>query len=123
MSGDWVALKHHVKAGRAKLRMSQRQLAAAAGVVYSTVQSIERATPHSRIPDSMPAIEVALGWPPGRAEQIVYGTPQTAEVPPHDVPAEYTRAFLDELHLSGIIDDRQFNNALQALESRKHHEV
>lgn len=89
-TGNWGALRDHVKSARAKLRMNQRELAEAAGVSFSTIQSIERAEPHTRIPDSVPKIELALGWEPGTGRRLVEGDEGTAptELPPMDESAE-----------------------------------
>ena len=70
----WELLADMVKAARDVLGMSsQSQLADAAGVAVGTVQRLEGGKPYPRLPNRTPAIERALGWPPGTARKIVEG--------------------------------------------------
>lgn len=92
--GNWQALADHVREGRARLKMSQRELAEAAGVAFSTIQSIERAEPRTRVPDSVAKIGIALGWPAGRGRQIVDTPPEPPPLPVSREAAEEIRARL-----------------------------
>lgn len=83
MSGEaegWERLADLVRAARDALGLtSQAQLATAAGVAVGTVQRLEGGKPFPRLPNRTPAIERALGWPPGTARRIVEG--EIAEAP------------------------------------------
>lgn len=71
--GDWLRLADHVRAARNALEMTQSDLAAKAGIGFTTVQLLERGTPRTRLPNTISAVEAALGWAPGSARAILAG--------------------------------------------------
>lgn len=89
MSSDvdgWELLADLVRAARDMLGMSsQGQLAEAAGVAVGTVQRLEGGKPYPRLPNRTPAIERALGWPPGTVRRIVEG--ELDKMPIQAIPA------------------------------------
>jgi transcriptional regulator with XRE-family HTH domain len=70
MPYDWGRLATAVSDARRRQRMTQTQLAERAGVDRSTVKNLEGARPFSRWPNSIGAIEIALGKPEGWARAI-----------------------------------------------------
>lgn len=73
MDRDWQGLADHIKAGMARFGWSQRDLAEHAGVGVRTVGDLLSGRPRRWIPNTMPAIEAALRWPPGTARRILDG--------------------------------------------------
>ena len=71
--GDWTRLADHVRAARTLLDLTQADLAAKAGIGLSTVQLLERGTTRTRLPDTISAVESALGWAPGSARALLSG--------------------------------------------------
>lgn len=71
--GDWTRLADYVRAARTALGLTQRELAAKAGIGFTTVQLLESAAPRTRLPDTIPAVEAALGWAPGSARSVLLG--------------------------------------------------
>lgn len=78
--GDWTRLADHVRAARNALGMTQADLAAAAGIGFTTVQLLERGVPRTRLPNTISAIEAALGWAPGSARRVLEGGDPEAAV-------------------------------------------
>lgn len=67
-----------------------------------------------RLPTTMPAVEQALGWPPGRARLILEGdedggTPEEAsggEVPPEFTGRQFTRSSWTQLREAGVPEEK-----------------
>lgn len=70
---DWTRLADHVRAARLAQGMTQAELADAAGIGFTTVQLLERGTPRTRLPNTIGAVELALGWAPGSARRVLEG--------------------------------------------------
>lgn len=68
---NWDRVSAAVVIRRSELGLTQKQLAAKAGVAERTVQNLEAGT-HPQ-PLIRGKIEKALGWPPGEMERIVWG--------------------------------------------------
>ncbi|MEE4419616.1 helix-turn-helix domain-containing protein [Streptomyces bugieae] len=73
MPRDWTALATAIRERRQALRLTQVDLAHAAGVSESTVQNLEAGGSRTRIPTSLSKIEVALGWVEGGAIDVLEG--------------------------------------------------
>lgn len=85
MSLDWERLAKAIKRAREEHRMTQKALAAAAGVSESTIQNLESGRSYSRRPDSLPYVEGALHWAPGSIGTVLAGgdpTPTPEEPAP-----------------------------------------
>lgn len=72
-SGDWVRLADFVRSARNALDLTQADLAEKAGIGLSTVQLLERGTTRTRLPQTITAVESALGWAPGSARSVLGG--------------------------------------------------
>lgn len=70
---DWTRLADHVRAARTALDITQADLAAKAGIGLATVQLLERGTARTRLPNTISAVEAALGWAPGSARSVLSG--------------------------------------------------
>lgn len=69
-----------IKDRRGPLGMTQKDLAKKAGVYVSTVQEIEAGEIVRRNnPRTLSAISEALGWPPSRLRELLYGNEIPAE--------------------------------------------
>ncbi len=73
MSQDWARLARAIQCARESRRMTQAQLADAAGVSEGTIQNLENPerTP-SRRPPSLAAVELIF-WKPGSADAVLAG--------------------------------------------------
>ncbi|RXS78866.1 XRE family transcriptional regulator [Streptomyces sp. TM32] len=81
MGRDWKRLAEAIKDARQALRLTQVDLASAAGVSESTIQNLEAGESRSRIPTSLPRVERALNWREGSAQAVLEGGEPT---PSHD---------------------------------------
>lgn len=126
--GRWELLADLVRAARDVLGMtSQGQLADAAKVAVGTVQRLEGGKPYPRLPNRTPAIERALGWPPGTARKIIEGEIDKAPIQAIPAPyrsSEYTEASGDAAraalaHARSLEpeDERAYREALEAARS------
>lgn len=71
---EWVRLGRLVRTERIRLGMrTQGDLAARAGVSKRTVSDVERGARPNISPDTLGAIEAALGWEPGAAAAVLKG--------------------------------------------------
>lgn len=70
---DWTRLADFARAARLALGLTQAELAAKAGIGFTTIQLLERGTARTRLPDTIPAVEAALGWAPGSARAVLGG--------------------------------------------------
>lgn len=77
MPRDWTLLATAIKERRLALRLTQVDLASAAGVSESTVQNLEAGETRTRIPTSLPKVEAALGWKEGAASAVLAGSEPT----------------------------------------------
>ena len=74
MERDWSRLGVAIRDARKATGLGQRELAERARMSRSTVQYLEAGrVPTGRDPHSLPAIERALGWPPGTALAVAEG--------------------------------------------------
>lgn len=73
MGRDWKRLAEAIKEARQALRLTQVDLAHAAGVSESTVQNLEAGESRTRIPTSLPKVERALNWSEGSAQAVLEG--------------------------------------------------
>jgi hypothetical protein len=74
VSGQWQRLADYVRSARvARGFASQMALATAAGVSEGSVRSLESGRAYTRMPVVVPAVERALGWPPGTMRRLVEG--------------------------------------------------
>ncbi|ONK09506.1 helix-turn-helix transcriptional regulator [Streptomyces sp. MP131-18] len=87
MDRDWARLAEAIRQARATRGWRQIDLADAAGVTESTIQNLEAGTrTYTRLPQSLKAIERALGWAPGSAVSIVDGGDPTPLSSPEQAP-------------------------------------
>jgi transcriptional regulator with XRE-family HTH domain len=71
---DWKRLGVRIRAERESQRLSRRELSEVTGVSETTIQSAEEGrVPKGRWPQSLTAIERALGWAQGSVEAILDG--------------------------------------------------
>jgi transcriptional regulator with XRE-family HTH domain len=78
----WTRLADYIRHDLARREWSQSDLATRAGVGSRTVTRLLSAERGARLPRTLPAIEQALGWPPGTARRILEGrTPAIEESP------------------------------------------
>ncbi|MER7151207.1 helix-turn-helix domain-containing protein [Streptomyces lydicus] len=84
MGRDWKRLAEAIKDARQALRLTQVDLASAAGVSESTVQNLEAGESRVRIPTSLPKIERALNWREGSAHAVLGGGEPTLSAAPPD---------------------------------------
>ncbi|MFF8784715.1 multiprotein-bridging factor 1 family protein [Streptomyces sp. NPDC015125] len=87
MGRDWKRLAEAIKGARQALRLTQVDLAHAAGVSESTVQNLEAGDSRTRIPTSLPKIESALNWREGSAQAVLAGGEPTFSTTPPDSDA------------------------------------
>jgi transcriptional regulator with XRE-family HTH domain len=73
MAGEWQQLADHIRAEMSRRGWTQHDLAEAAGIGEKTVNTLLSGRERPRLPRTMPAVEVALGWRPGTARRIVDG--------------------------------------------------
>jgi DNA-binding XRE family transcriptional regulator len=73
MSEDWARLAEAIAKARKARRWTQEQLAAEAGIGYSTVQRLESGRPFSRRPSTLIPVAWALGWDDGSVTSILAG--------------------------------------------------
>jgi transcriptional regulator with XRE-family HTH domain len=79
-SGEWKRLGQIVRAERVRLGYhSVANFAKAAGLSSTTVDNIENARKTSYRPDSVGALELALGWRSGSVELVLAGQDPEAE--------------------------------------------
>lgn len=75
MTRDWPALAAAIKAVRTRLKMTQVQLATAAGTSPSTIQKLESGAGDkhwpNEPPEALPGVERILGWRDGTAVAIL----------------------------------------------------
>lgn len=104
MDRDWARLGEHVEAERRRREWTQEDLARAADVGVSTVQSVERG--NRQKPQILPTHRViarVLGWDDGSVEAVLAGGDPTyaAEFGPSSQPTgvleESAAALLDDL--------------------------
>lgn len=99
VSGNWRRLADYVRSARVQKGLSsQALLAEAAGVSEGSVRSLESGKSYTRMPVVVPAIERALGWPPGTARRLVEGG--DADMPfalPQDLSLEDERIYRELL--------------------------
>lgn len=70
----WARLGARIRAERERQGLSRKELAELAGVSASSIQSAERgAVPKTRWPQSLSAIERAIGWAPGAMITVLEG--------------------------------------------------
>lgn len=81
MGRDWKRLAAAIKDARQALRLTQVDLASAAGVSESTVQNLEAGESRTRTPTSLPKIERALRWEEGSAHTVLEGGEPTSVTP------------------------------------------
>jgi transcriptional regulator with XRE-family HTH domain len=83
MERDWARFGRAVKAARAAGDMTQEELATAAGVGVSTIQTLERGSRHyARVTANHRAVAQALGWTGDSVERVLAGgEPTVAEAP------------------------------------------
>lgn len=82
-SGEWKRLGQIVRAERVRLGYhSVATFAKASGLSATTVDNIENGRKTSYRPDSVGALELALGWRSGSVERILAGQDPEAEVDP-----------------------------------------
>lgn len=87
----WQRLGHRIRAERERRGMSRRALAELAGISSGSVQSAEKGfVPRGRWPQTLSAIERALGWSPGSMRSVLDGG---------DV--EYQPTLFDEMAAAG----------------------
>ena len=70
---EWKRLADYVRTARDERSWSQAELAEQAGIGLSTVALLERGAYRTRIPNTVPAVERALGWAPGSARAVLAG--------------------------------------------------
>lgn len=70
----WQRLGVEIKTSRARLGMlTQAQLATRAGIGKRTVSDLERGARANYSPDTLAAVEAALGWSPGTVRVVLAG--------------------------------------------------
>lgn len=85
-----AALARAIRARRAELKLTQADLAQAAGISVSAIQKLEDPKSDIRRPRSLPKVERALKWEPGSADAVLDGgtaTPLAAPTPESTPPA------------------------------------
>jgi len=108
MTRDWARLARTIRRARESRRMTQQELATAAGVSESTVQNLEdEENSYRRRPPSLSPIARALGWTPDSPDLVLDGgDPVLREEP--EAPARQTaplpRRLQYELTAGGIVD-------------------
>ncbi|SHL74443.1 helix-turn-helix domain-containing protein [Streptomyces yunnanensis] len=78
MDLDWKALATELRQARHEQMLTMNDLAVRSDVTRSTLHSLEQGTERSRIPSSLSKVEQGLGWPTGRAMEILTGKPTPA---------------------------------------------
>lgn len=73
MGYDMKRLGNAIEDRRRELKITQAELAAAAGVGRTTIVNLETGRDSLRWPRSIADVERALGWPAGRARAIASG--------------------------------------------------
>lgn len=74
MGNGWERLADHIRAELKRRGWNQSDLATAAGIGEKTVNTILSGKSRTRVPDTMPAIEIALEWEPGTGRRIINGS-------------------------------------------------
>lgn len=69
---DWERLADHIRAEMGRRDWTQRDLADRAKVPLRTLGDLLKGG-HTRLPNSVPKVEAALGWEPGSARTILEG--------------------------------------------------
>ncbi len=97
---DWQRLADYLRSAMDRQRIrSQRDLADVPGVSPRTVGDLLRGVERKWSPRTMPAIERAVGWPPGSTRRILDGgEPDTGRTNPYTDPGE--REIWNANHLS-----------------------
>jgi transcriptional regulator with XRE-family HTH domain len=71
---DWARLGERVRSERIRLgHMTQAAFARRAGIGRRTVSDLERGTRGNYSPDTLAAVEGALGWEPGTVAAVLAG--------------------------------------------------
>ncbi|WP_282698062.1 helix-turn-helix transcriptional regulator [Streptomyces sp. CC208A] len=73
MDEDWGLLATEIKAARKARRMTQKDLAAAADIGFSTLQRLEAGQPFTTWPPSVDRVARVFGWTPESPRQILAG--------------------------------------------------
>lgn len=82
MADDWERLAGAIRASRTRLRLTQKELAAAAGVAHNTIKNLESGHfPYATRPRKLPDVAHALGWTPGSVDAVLAGGDPTVSEP------------------------------------------
>lgn len=73
MDGDWKRLGRAVRARRRSLGYSRAAFAAIAQVSDGTIKNLETGAGYTRMPDTLPEIQRALGWTSASALTVLRG--------------------------------------------------
>lgn len=92
----WARLGKRIRAERERAGLSRKELADLAGVSVGSLQTAEGGKrPSGRWPQSLSAIERALGWAPESVIAVLKGDEPTVLAPPPKPPASSSRSQRD----------------------------